>query len=122
MRSRLQIWNERLRSLVQVLAETLVVGKHKRSIFLNWPARGCAKLVALKRRRGALVEEVRGIQRVVAQKFVHRAVPLVASRLRREDHLAARMFAQFGAVRISLHVELAHRVDAKKHPARSTRL
>ena len=81
---------------------------------LERAAGGGAELIALERRSGALVEEVRSVECVVAEKFVDRAVKLIGAGLRDDDDLAAGMLAEFGAVVVALHVEFAHGVDAEQ--------
>ncbi len=57
------------RSLVQVLAEALVVGEKESLVCPDRSAERGAELVALEGRSGALVEEIGGIEIVVAQKL-----------------------------------------------------
>ena len=92
--------NEGHAGLVKALAEAFVVREKKCLVFLNRPAHGAAKLVSLKRRRGAHIEEVWRIQRIVAQILKGRAVPLIRAGLRDDRDLAARMLSVFGAIRI----------------------
>ncbi len=107
---------------MQVLPEPFVVAEEKRLVLLDRPSRGSTKLVPLKRRSGTLVEEIRRIQRVVAQILERRSMPLIRSRSRHNHDLAARPFAEFGSVRVPLHVEFAHCVHAQQRAARSSRL
>src|SRR5579859_6072548 len=107
---------------MQVLAKSLVISEYERFFFPNRSAKRSAKLIALKWRRTALVKKIRCIERAVAQKLEHSSVELVGARLRDNQDLAAGPFAEFRAVRIALHVELAHRVHAQQHPARTAGL
>src|SRR5260370_4614600 len=109
-------------SLVQALSKSFVIPEQKRLIFLGWPSHGSAKLVPPKRWSIPLVEEIRRIQYVIAQKLECCPVPLICSRLRYDHHLPAGPLAEFGSVRVALHVEFAHLVHAEQHPARSPRL
>ena len=84
-RARGQIGHERNRSLMQVLAKAFVVGKEESLVLLERSAQGPSELVALKWRSRSLIEIIRSIQRIVAQEFIDRAVPLVASRLGDDD-------------------------------------
>ena len=68
--------------LVQVLAESFVIAEDEGLIFLDRSAQRASKLVALKARRGAGIEEVAGVQGVVSQEFVYRSVQLVRAGLR----------------------------------------
>ena len=119
---RSSIRNKRGRRLVQALSKSFVVSEQKGLIFLDRPAQGSTKLVPPKRWCIPLVEEIRCIQHVVAQKLKRCPVPLIRSRLRYNHHLPAGALAEFGSVRVALHIELAYGVHAEQHPARSSRL
>jgi len=114
--------NEGGGGLVKMLAKTFVIGEEKSLIRAKRAAGGGAELVALERRGGALVEKVGGVQCVVAEEFEDGAVPLIGAGLREDYNLAAGMFAEFGAVRVSLHVEFADGVHAEQHAAGATGL
>ncbi len=103
--------------LVQMLAKAFIVGEEESLVGSERTASGGAELVALERRSGALVEEVGGVEGVVAQEFKGSAMPLVAAGLRDDDDLAAGMFAELGTIGVALHVEFAHSVDAEQHAA-----
>ena len=78
--ARVGVGNQVDAGLVQVLAESFVVGEDERLVLLDRAAQRAAELVALKARHGSAVEEVARIEGVVAQEFVQRSVHLVASR------------------------------------------
>src|SRR5260370_5064882 len=109
-------------SLVQALSKSFVIPEQKRLIFLGWPSHGSAKLVPPKRWSIPLVEEIRRIQYVIAQKLECCPVPLICSRLRYDHHLPAGPLAEFGSVIVSLHTEFADCIDTAEHTTRSTRL
>ncbi len=100
-----------------MLAKTFVVGEEESLVGSERTACGSAELVALERRSGALVEEIGGIEGVVAEEFKDGAVPLIAAGLRDDDDLAAGMLAEFGAVGVALDVKFSHSVDAEQRPA-----
>src|SRR5712692_11586455 len=100
-----------------MLAEAFVVGEEEGVVGSQGTAGGGAELVALEGCSGALVEEVGGIEGVVAQEFERGAVPLIAAGLRDDDDLTAGMLAEFGAIGIALHVEFANGVHAEQHAA-----
>src|SRR5260370_3664267 len=116
-RPRSRVRHEGCGRMMQVLPEPFVVAEEKRLVLLDRPSRGSTKLVPLKRRSGTLVEEIRRIQRVVAQILERRSMPLIRSRSRHNHDLAARPFAEFPSVRVALHVEFAHCVHAQHLPA-----
>src|SRR5450432_3392910 len=94
----------------------------RRSCFLQRTAQRTTKFISPERRRVALIEEIRSIERVVAQKFECRPMPLVRSRLRQNHYLPAWPLAEFRSVRVALHVEFPHPVHSEKHPAGSSGL
>ena len=108
-----RVRDERRRCLVQALAESFVIAEEKGLILLDRPAHGSAKLVSPKWRGIALVEEIRGIQHVIAKKLECRPMPLIGSGLRHNHHLPAGTFAEFRTIRVTLHVEFAHGVHAE---------
>ena len=63
---------------------------------------------------GAVVEEVVGVQSVVAQEFVSRAVKRVGARLGDEVHHAAAGMAELGLKAIGVHSELGDRFDRRR--------
>src|SRR4029077_13448202 len=84
----------------------------------EWPAKRSAKLIPLKERSGALVEEIGRIECVVAQKLEGRSVELVAAGSGGNNDLTAGALAKLGAIGVPLHIEFAHCVDAQHHAAR----
>ena len=107
---------------MQVLNESLEVCEKEGLVFLDRPSDGAAELIALKRRRGSLVEIVGSIERVVAQELIDRAVQLIGARLGHDGYLRARPLAVFGAIGVAQYIELAHRLDAQQVLARAARL
>ncbi len=103
--------------LVEILAETLVVGEEEGVVGSEGAAGGSAELVALERWSRALVEEIGRVERAIANKFKDRAMPLIAAELRDDDNLAAGMLAEFGAIGVALHIKFAHGVHAEQHAA-----
>ncbi len=69
-----------------------------------------------------MIEVIRSIQNVIAQKFINGPVPLVAARLGNDDDLRSRPLAVFRAVGVAQHIELAHRFHAYQILTRSARL
>src|SRR5580700_3102157 len=116
------VGNESRGGLVQVLAEAFVIGKHESFVVVQRAADGGAELVALERWSGAWIEEIGGVEGVVAEKFIRGAVPLVAAGLRDDNDLSAGVLAEFSAVGIALDAEFAHGLDAEEHAAGSARL
>src|SRR5712675_2795246 len=100
-----------------MLAEAFVVGEEESLASAERAAGGGTELIALERRCGALVEEVGRVEHVVAQEFKYCAMPLIAAGLGDDYDLGAGMFAEFGAVGITLDVEFAYGVDTKQHAA-----
>ncbi len=100
-----------------MLPEPFVIPEQKRFVLLDRSAGRYPELVPLKRRSGALVEEIRRIQRIVPQVLIHRTMPLVSAGLGNNHHLPAWPFAQLCAVGIPLHVKLAHGLHAQQHSA-----
>ncbi len=98
---------------MQALSKSLVISEEKRLFFLNRSSHGSTKLVAPKRGSIPLVEEIRRVERVVAQILECSTMPLIRSRLRRNHHLCAGPLAELSSVRVALHVELAHGVHAQ---------
>src|SRR5215471_17340231 len=98
---------------MQVLPESLVICEHEGLVGKNRTARSRAKLIALKWRRRPLIKKICRIQLIVPQKFVCRTMPLVPARLRADDDLRAGSLAKLRAIRVAVHVELAHRVDTQ---------
>ena len=107
---------------MKILAKALVVGEEKSVIGAQRPAERRTKLIALKWRSRALVEEIRSIEGIVPQEFEGGAMPTVRAGASRDEHLGAGVLAKFRAVRIALHVELAHGIHAQQHAARPSRL
>ena len=104
-------------------APALVVEEEERFVVNDRPAHAGAELVLAQRRlRASEVVRVSRIQFLVAQKLKRCPVPLIRSRLRYNHHLPAGALAEFGSVRVALHIELAYGVHAEQHPARSSRL
>ena len=64
---------------MQILAVSFIVGENEGPFFLDRPSHRAPELVALKGRSRTLVEEIWGIERVVAQEFERGPVPLIAS-------------------------------------------
>ena len=107
--------------MAQVLAETFVIAEEKSSIGAKGAAERSSEQVALKRWSGTLVEEIGSIESIVAQEFKSGAMQLVAARACDDEHLGARTFAEFGAVRIALDIEFADGVHAQELAAGSSR-
>ena len=73
-----------------------------------------AELIAMERRAcggGAVVEEVVGIQLVVAQKLPRRAVEFVGAGFDRRIDLAAGLASELGRIVRALHAEFVQGVD-----------
>src|SRR5215472_2527832 len=100
--------NEGNRRLIQILSKALIIPENKSLVLLNRSACSNAKLVALERRGAAYIKEIRSIEGTVADKFIHRAVPLVRARLSSDDDLSPGMLPEFSAVGIAQYVELAY--------------
>ena len=100
--------------LVQVLAEAFVVGEEEGFVLLTGAAERRRRTDCAESRERSAVEEVAGIEGVIAQEFVDRAVQLIGSGLRDDENLCAGAFAIFGAVGIGEHVEFADCVDAEQ--------
>ena len=113
------IGNEGGARLVEILAEAFVVAEDEGAVASDRAAGGGAELIALKRRSGALVEEVGSVERVVAEEFVNRAVEIIGAGLRGDDDLPAGVLAEFGAVVVALDVEFANGIDAEELAAGS---
>ena len=107
---------------MQLLTISLVVGEQECLVFLKRASRRLSELVSLKQGSGTQIEEIVGVERIVAQEFKGRAMPLIRAGLRDDRDLAARVFAVFGGVGIPENVEFPNGVDAKQLLARSTRL
>ena len=97
--------------LVKVLAEAFVVGEQKSLIDLDRATTGAPKLIALKGRRSPAIEEVRGVESVVAQELEDGAVPLVRAGLSHDNDLPARTLAELGSVGVAQDVEFAYCVN-----------
>lgn len=85
---------------MEVLTEFFVIGEEEGFVLLDRRADGTTKLIAFEAGNGGSVEEVARVKGIVAEEFVDGAVELVGSGLSDDEHLCARTFAVFGAVRI----------------------
>ncbi len=112
--ARVGVGNQVHAGLMQVLAESFVIAEHEGLVLLDRAAQRDAELVALKARNGIRVEEVAGVEVVVAQEFVERSVQLIGSGLGDDQNLAAGTLAVLGAVGIGEQVEFPHRVHAQQ--------
>src|SRR5438552_4067036 len=99
---------------MQLLTISLVVGEQECLVFLKRASSRHSELVSLKQGSGTQIEEIGGVQRIVAQEFKGRAMPLIRAGLRDDRDLAARVFAVFGGVGIPENVEFPNGVDAKQ--------
>ena len=108
--------------LPQPLAVPLVVGEEERPVPEQRAAERAAELVLLEVRlgaAGAVVEEVVGVERVVAVELEAAAVRDVGARLDLQVHDAAERAAELGRVGRGLQLELVERVDARERSPRS---
>src|SRR5579862_1615447 len=99
---------------MQTLAITFIVGEEKGLFLSNRPARRCAELISSKTRRRTHIEEIGGVECIVAKEFKSRPVPLIGARLGYDRHLPAGMFAVFGRVCVPQYVELANGVHTQQ--------
>src|SRR5258708_11922489 len=94
----IQRWNGGKRGDALGLTDTLIVGKEKCPLSNDWPTDRSAKLVAFERRNFRTVEEIPGIQRAVAEKFVTATVKITGARACNGVNNAARSLAVFRRV------------------------
>src|SRR6202042_3949443 len=105
-----------------MLAKPFIVGEHKGLIPPDWPSQSSPELIPLKPGNGRRIEEIACVENAIPQEFVQRAMEQVGAGLGDDQDLRSRTLAVPGVIGVSQHVELPHRVDAKKFLAGSTRL
>ena len=120
--ARVGVGNQVHAGLVQVLAESFVVGEDEGLVLLHRAAQRAAELVARETRDGTAVEEIARIESIVAQELVKRSVELVGSGLGDNEHLRAGPLAELRAVGIAQHIEFAYRIHAQQLLAGAARL
>src|SRR5579862_10048995 len=79
--SRVVVRHEIHTCLVQVLAELFIVAEHKCLILPDRSSQSGPELIAMKPWNGGGVEEIPGVESVIPEEFVQRAVERVSPRL-----------------------------------------
>src|SRR5262245_4753405 len=97
------------------MAQSLVREQKERSALDQRAAKIAANQVALEGRRMARreIEEVAGIQRVVAHKVEHLTMEFIGAGTRRDIHDSARTLPVFRAEGRVIHLELLHTADRR---------
>jgi hypothetical protein len=113
--------NDRRDGLAEPLAQALVAEEEEALVLAQRPRERGAELVAAEVGLLVGIEEVAGVERVVAVVLVEAAVPGVLARLRDHVDLAAGVAAELGRVGVGLDAELAHRLGAERRARRAAR-
>src|ERR1022692_871821 len=96
------------------MAESFVVAEEEQFVFRDRTAEGAAKLISAERSDIALIEEIPGIERAVAEEFKNGSVEPIAAGLSDDRDLRAGSLAVFGRVGSAQDIELPHGIDTEK--------
>src|SRR5215831_11660116 len=99
---------------MKVLPQSFIVPKEECLSSTNRATQRRSKLIALERRRRALIKIIRSVQRAVSQKLIRASVKIIGSRLRDNRDLPARPLPILRTIRVAQNVELPHRFHPKQ--------
>src|SRR5262245_23466404 len=100
------------------MAKPFIGSVQEHLVLLDRASQRSSELIASVRRSAiGLIEEVAGVQGVVAQKLKGAPVDLVGSRGRHNGDLSSGPFAILSAVGVREDVEFPHGFDAEQLPA-----